>query len=142
MDGRAADVGAARGRVAQRHDLGVGTACFLRAAAAGDAAVGGDDDAADARVRIAVPTRVLGENERLAHNSGDSSAEGASVMVFASRLLSSRLMRLRACSARFARAAFAAANDEKISPDQGGADVDVAPPDAMFASIAAGVAEA
>ena len=50
-DRRAAHVDAARGSVAQGHDLGVRAARFLRVAAARDGSVGRDDDAADARVR-------------------------------------------------------------------------------------------
>ena len=75
VDGRAADVDAARRGIAQRHHLGVRAARFLRVAAAGEPAVGADDDAADARVRIGQTHRVRGQRERLAHGRGRRRSE-------------------------------------------------------------------
>ena len=70
-DGGAAHVGAARGGVAQRHHLGMRPAGFLGVAAADDAAVAVDDDAADARIGIGQADRLFGERERLAHGFGE-----------------------------------------------------------------------
>ena len=70
VDRRAANVDAARRGIAQRHRLGVRAARFLRVAAAGEPAVGADDDAADARIGIGQAHRVRGQRERFAHGRG------------------------------------------------------------------------
>ena len=78
---------------------------------------------------VADADRAFGERERLAHLRRRLE-RGLGVIAFArrvegSRLAGSRLVRLGAGGSRFGRAAFAAADDEEVSPDQGGADVDL-----------------
>ena len=76
VDGGPGHAGAARGSVAQGHDLGVRAAGFLRVAAADHLAAGTDDDAADSRVGLGKTDRPLGEGERFAHRRGRVEAHG------------------------------------------------------------------
>ena len=70
-DGGALCAFAMLGRVAQGHHLGVRPAGLLRVATADHAAVGRHDDAADPRVRLGQPDRLLGERQRVAHQGVD-----------------------------------------------------------------------
>ena len=71
---------AVRGRVTQRHHLGVGAARVLGVAASDHAAVGRGEHAADARIGFAQSDGLAGKVECLAHQGFDRH-RGAAVRV-------------------------------------------------------------
>ena len=125
VDGRAADVDAARGGVAQRHHLGVRAAGFLRVAAADDAAVGADDDAADARVRVRqTPTACAASAS--ASRMGAASVGRRTSPVIACRVAADLAQGWCGSVRRIARTASRCrATTRKLRPSSARADVDV-----------------